>query len=210
MKAVAWDLDGCLIESRTAIVPSMQVALAALGLPAVEPAELDFLIGPPLEVGVAELLVRLDADPGLARDVVVAYRADYREHMLDRTTLMPGVADAVRAIAAVRPACVVTSKPAALSAPIVEHLGLGDVMQFVEGPSLAMEQETKTQTLGRAMARLEIGVMVGDRHHDVDAGWDHGLLTVGVLWGMGSLEELTDAGADHVVADPADLVGLLT
>jgi phosphoglycolate phosphatase len=208
MKAVAWDLDGCLIESRTAIVPSMRVALEALGLPAVSEEDLYRLIGPPLEVGVAELLARLGEDAAKARDVVVAYRADYREHMLERTTLMPGVDAAVRAIAAVRASCVVTSKPAELSAAIVDHLGLGEVMAFVEGPSLQMEEEAKTETLGRALARLEVGVMVGDRHHDVDAGKAHGLTTVGVLWGMGDADEL--AHADHVVATPDELVELLT
>ena len=208
MSAVAWDLDGCVIESRTAILPSMQVALAALGLPAVAAADLDFLIGPPLEVGVAQLLGRLGEDPARARDVVTAYRADYREHMLERTTLMPGVADAVRAVAAVRDVCVVTSKPAELSSTIVDHLGLGDVFAFVEGPSLAMEAETKVDTLARAMARLDLTVMVGDRYHDIDAGRAHGLTTIGVLWGMGDAAELADA--DHVVATPAELVELLT
>jgi hypothetical protein len=42
----------------------------------------------------------------------------------------------------------------------------------------------KTETLGRALARLDIGVMIGDRHHDIDAGRAHGLTTVGVLWGI--------------------------
>jgi phosphoglycolate phosphatase len=104
--------------------------------------------------------------------------------------------------------CVVTSKPAELSTQIIDHLGLGSVFRFVEGPSLALEQETKTETLARALDRLEIGVMVGDRHHDVDAGRAHGLTTIGVLWGMGDAEELSSA--DHVVSTPDELVELLT
>jgi phosphoglycolate phosphatase len=207
VSAVAFDLDGCLIESRTAIVPSMRVALESLGLPEVSNADLYALIGPPLESGVAALLTRLGEDPARALDLVTAYRADYREHMLDRTTLMPGVDHAVRAVHAVRPVCVVTSKPAELSAKIVDHFGLGSVFRFVEGPSLAMEQETKTETLRRALERLDIGVMVGDRHHDIDAGRAHGLTTVGVLWGMGDADELSSA--DHVVRTADELVELL-
>jgi phosphoglycolate phosphatase len=38
-------------------------------------------------------------------------------------------------------------------------------------------------------------VMVGDRALDITAGAHHGLRTVGVTWGYGSLEELTKAGA---------------
>jgi phosphoglycolate phosphatase len=141
---------------------------------------------------------------------VQAYRADYREHMLERTTLMPGVETAVRAIGAVRPLCVVTSKPALLAIPILEHLGLYDAFAFVEGPSLATETETKDITLRRAMGRVgaEIEVIVGDRHHDIDAGRACGIRTVGVLWGMGDAAELK--GADHVVATPDELTALLT
>ena len=208
MTAVAFDLDGCLIESRGAILPSVRVALAAHGLPWLPDEDLTFLIGPPLQLGFAELLVRVGEDPSLAPDLVVAYRADYREHMLERTTLCPGIESAVRAIAGVRPTCVVTSKPAGFATPILEHLGLLDAFAFVEGPTFDVAgHEPKSMTLGRALTRLAIDTMVGDRHHDIDAGRAHGLTTVGVRWGMGDDAEL--AGADHVVTTPADLVAVL-
>lgn len=209
MKAVAFDLDGCLIESRPAILPSIRVALVRHGLPALPDEDISFLIGPPLETGFVELLVRLGADTSLAGDLVLAYRADYRDHMLERTTLIDGIASAVRSVAAARHVCVVTSKPAGFARPILEHLGLLDAFAFVEGPSFDVAgHETKTVTLGRAMARLSVGVMVGDRHHDVDAGRAHGLTTVGVLWGMGDEEELGDA--DLLVDTPTRLVEVLT
>lgn len=207
MSAVAFDLDGCLVESRGAILPSIRVALVEHGLPALPDADLAFLIGPPLELGLAELLLGLGADVGLAPALVLSYRADYRQHMLDRTTLMPGMEGAVRTIAEARGACVVTSKPAVIATEIIDHFGLLDAFSFVEGPTLGLEQETKTETLARAMARLDIGAMVGDRHHDVDAGRAHGLMTVGVLWGMGDADEL--AMADHVVATADEMTELL-
>jgi phosphoglycolate phosphatase len=204
VSAIAFDLDGCIIDSRGAILPSLRVALVEHGLPALPDDELAFLIGPPLALGLASLLERLGEDPALAPSLVQAYRADYREHMLDRTSLVPGIEGAVRAITAELEACVVTSKPAALAAPILEHLGLLDRFAFVEGPSLADEHETKDVTLARAMARLAVGVIVGDRHHDIDAGRAHGITTIGVAWGMGDALEL--AHADCVVSTPAELV----
>lgn len=206
--AVAFDLDGCLIESRGAIYPSIRVALAGIGLPALPDDDLAFVIGPPLAVGFAELLTRLGEDPSGADALVEAYRADYRQHMLERTTLIDGVASAVRAIIECRKACVVTSKPAGFSNRILEHLGMLDAFAFVEGPSFEdAGRESKVETLARALGRLELGVMVGDRHHDVDAGRAHELLTVGVLWGMGDEVEL--AGADVVVRTPDELVRAL-
>jgi phosphoglycolate phosphatase len=44
--------------------------------------------------------------------------------------------------------------------------------------------------------------MVGDRLFDVRAAHAHGLPCIGVLWGIGSSEELTEAGADALIATP--------
>lgn len=207
MTAVAFDLDGCLVESRGAILPSIRVALAAAGLPALPDEEIMFLIGPPLAFGFAELLANLGEDPERADDLVDAYRADYRAHMLERTTLVDGIDAALRAIDV--PMCVVTSKPEGFATPILEHLGLLDRFAFVEGPSFEdAGRESKVDTLGRAMARLQIGAMVGDRHHDVNAGRAYGVITVGVLWGIGDEAELSSA--DHVVRTPDELVAVLS
>lgn len=206
---VAFDLDGCLIDSLGAILPSVRAALRAEGLPELPDAELLWLIGPPVLTGFRELLRRLDADVARADALIAAYRADYRETMLANTRLVDGVRQAVLAVAQVRPVCVVTSKPQAMAEPIVAHFGLLPPFAFVEGPALDRGDEPKTVTLGRALARMDIGVMVGDRHHDVEAGKVHGLETVGVTWGIGSAAELGEAGADHVVESPDALVAVL-
>ncbi|MCU1377705.1 MAG: family hydrolase [Acidimicrobiales bacterium] len=212
--AVAFDLDGCIIDSRAAIIPSLRVALAPVGLGDLPGDELRWLIGPPLPTALARLLERHGRDPAGADAVLRAYRADYRQHMLERTTLMPGMADAIHRIGEHRPACVVTSKPASLARPIIEHLGLLDALVFVEGPALDAGDEPKKVTLGRALDRLGPAVagaaMVGDRHHDIDAGRAHGLTTVGVLWGIGTVEELEAAGADHLVGSPEELLAVLS
>lgn len=209
MSAVAFDLDGCLVDSTGAILPSVRAALAVEGLPVPPDAELLWLIGPPLLTGFRELLRRHGEDPARAQALVDAYRADYRRTMLANTPLVPGMRDAVERVAARRPVCVVTSKPRALAEPLVTHLGLVPPMAFVEGPSLDAGDEPKVATLARAMERLPVAVMVGDRHHDVDAGRAHGLATIGVTWGVGSAAELGEAGADHVVDTPAELVEVL-
>lgn len=50
--------------------------------------------------------------------------------------------------------------------------------------------------------------MIGDRSVDITAAKLNGLAAVGVLWGHGSLEELTSAGATVLLESPNDLVGL--
>ena len=48
-------------------------------------------------------------------------------------------------------------------------------------------------------------LMVGDRHHDIEGAKRAGISAVGVLYGYGSLEELTAAGADWIAKTPGEL-----
>jgi phosphoglycolate phosphatase len=51
--------------------------------------------------------------------------------------------------------------------------------------------------------------MIGDRHHDIDAGAEVGTHSAGVLWGFGSREELSSAGATAIAETPQELVAIL-
>jgi phosphoglycolate phosphatase len=48
--------------------------------------------------------------------------------------------------------------------------------------------------------------MVGDREHDVLGAKEVGISSLGVLYGYGSEAELKNAGADHIVHTPAEIV----
>jgi phosphoglycolate phosphatase-like HAD superfamily hydrolase len=52
-------------------------------------------------------------------------------------------------------------------------------------------------------------LMVGDTVVDIKAGKKAGSQTLGVLCGFGNEQELKRAGADHILKDTAELIGLL-
>jgi phosphoglycolate phosphatase len=102
---------------------------------------------------------------------------------------------------------VATSKPRAFAEPLIEALGFADVFEAIYAPELDLHVESKTETVGRALAGLgaSAGTMVGDRHVDMEAARTHGLHGVGVTWGFGTPDELRSAGADVLVGSPAEL-----
>ena len=51
--------------------------------------------------------------------------------------------------------------------------------------------------------------MMGDRRHDVEGAREHGIDTIGVLWGYGTAEELTSAGAIALAETPRGARDLL-
>jgi phosphoglycolate phosphatase len=213
VEVVCFDLDGCLVDSRRAIATCLNVGLGAVGIaPRPEP-ELHPLIGPPLLESYRALLVAAGHDPGTATRCIDAYRDAYREVSLTHTTVVPEIPPVLEALGRSKTLAVVTSKPTAFAAPIVEHLGLADAFTAVHGPELDELTEPKAVTLARALADVAPGLpaartaMVGDRHHDVDAGRSCGTATVGVTWGIGDAAEL--AAADVVVDEPPELVSCL-
>lgn len=230
--AALFDLDGVLVDSRAAIAGCLNHALASVGLETRPAPDLHRLIGPPLHDAFAALLAGQEADPALVDVCVARYRERYRSACVEETLPVEGMAEALEVLAGRLPLAVATSKPVEFAGPILETLGLAGFFRSVAGPSLEARSEPKARTVGRALEALGVrapnspaasavaahagsaaavaGVaMVGDREHDVAAGRSHGLVTVGVTWGIGSASELRGAGAHHLVARPAGLVPLL-
>ena len=58
-------------------------------------------------------------------------------------------------------------------------------------------------------AASESSFMVGDHPMDIKIGKDAGILTIGVLTGYSTSDELLKAGADFIVSKAADIIGVL-
>jgi phosphoglycolate phosphatase len=206
--AVLFDLDGVLVDSRTAFTRSINAALAEHGLPERDAEELHPYLGPPLHRTFAALGAVEDQVDAL----VLSYRARYGTTMAAESAVFDGIPEALDALAAVMPLVVATSKSQALAEPLLEQLGLRDRFQAVHGPSLQARDEAKSLTIARALEGLPHArrpVMVGDRKFDVLGARAHELPCVGVLWGIGSERELRAAGAAALAREPAELVALL-
>jgi phosphoglycolate phosphatase len=206
--AAIFDLDGVLADSRLAFARCVNHALVAAGVPERPAADLHRFLGPPLH----DTFVELTGDPALAQGCLNAYRARYRERAASETSVPDGMADAIATLATRMPLAVATSKPLALTAPLLDALGLLAHFAIVEGPSLEARAEPKSETIRRALRGLPANVrpvMVGDRRFDVEGAHAHGLPCIGVLWGIGSEQELREAGADALAATPAELVELV-
>lgn len=209
---VCFDLDGCVVDSRSAITTCINEALADHDLPQLPNESLERYIGPPLTASLAEIVDELLGDPDDVPSLLAAYRRHYKHTSLRLTTRVDGIREAIDALDVWALTGVVTSKPFEAAVPIVDAVGMRKRFAFVEGPAMDELAEPKTVTLARALDRWgtsDAVVMIGDRHHDVEAGKANGAVTVGVTWGIGPREELEEAGADHIVDDPAELPELL-
>jgi phosphoglycolate phosphatase len=216
---ILFDLDGVLVDSQIAIPRSINFALERQGFAARAEDSLVRFIGAPLRRVFRELLEAETADPEVADRCIESYRERYRTASLEETHLIPNIEAMLRRLTEEHVLAVVTSKPEIYARPILDRLGIVDCFVEIFGPCPDHgQQEDKTATLARGLRALGIAArplgappsaaIVGDRHFDVAAGRALGLVTVGVSWGVGSVDELEGAGVDHLVESPDELTQL--
>jgi phosphoglycolate phosphatase len=134
----------------------------------------------------------------------------YREHMLDATTLYPGVREGLdRLHDAQVPMAVLTNKPVRFSVHLIEGLRLE--MHFFRIYGGNSFEEKKPHPRGVEMLMAESGasrertVMVGDSAVDVRTARNAGVQACGVTWGF-QPETFAAAPPDFVVEDMEGLL----
>jgi len=213
-----FDLDGTVADSGTGILAAMNHVLEARHLQPLTSDDLTHFVGPPLSVSFPTFF----APRGVPADEMNLFIAEYRENYsathLPQTPLNPGMGDALVELKKTWRLAIVTSKPEPQALIAIQATGVRHYFDIVVGPHDDSEIP-KAQLLECALREmnelhgelppLTSCWMIGDRHHDIDAGVEVGTYTAGVLWGFGSREELSSAGATAVVETPQELVAVL-
>ena len=208
-----FDLDGTLIDSFEGITRSIAHAFEQLGESGPDPTALRDWIGPPLRVSFGNWFG--DPDDARIETAVAHYRTRFDCMGWQEHTIYDGVHEAIDELAARGPRMgVVTAKNEPHAQRIVEHLPFAQHFEQVVGATLDTSRSDKTELIAEALERLHVAprhcVMIGDRRYDIEGALDHGMRAIGIGWGYGSSEELARAGAECVVATPAELVTLLS
>lgn len=205
---LVFDLDGTLIDSKRDLADSVNATRAWMSLPALHSKIVYSYVGD----GAPTLIRRVF--PGFGEDDLaraLRYFLDYyREHMLDATTLYPGVREALDCFHdAGVPMAVLTNKPVRFSIQLVEGVGLE--MHFFRVYGGNSFEEKKPSPLGidmlvaEAAASRERTVMVGDSAVDIRTARNAHVQACGVSWGF-QPETFVDAPPDFVIDDMSALV----
>ncbi|MEO7935856.1 MAG: HAD hydrolase-like protein, partial [Dokdonella sp.] len=125
-------------------------------------------------------------------------------------SVYPDIADLIAMLAARgNQLAVVTSKIEDQARRIVDNLSFGHHFNAIYGPAIGVRTSEKAALVARALHEMngspDNTVMIGDRRFDIEGARANAVRSIGVLWGFGRVEELREAGADHIIATPADL-----
>jgi uncharacterized protein len=193
--AVGFDLDMTLIDT----VPGFAAVLRELAseydveLPV---EELTSKLGPPLDQLLAPYLPADQVQPAGDR-----FRELYVDHAITSVPVLPGGHEALAAVRAQRGRVVLVTGKFPRNAQLhVDHLGLD--IDLLEG---------WVWGVGKAdvLKREGVTIYVGDHVHDVEGARAAGVLSVSVLTGGCTREELEAAGTDVVLGSLEEFPGWL-
>ena len=201
---VFFDLDGTLTDPGIGITNSVMHALRKMGIEPPVREELYPFIGPPL---LDSFMKYYGMSEDQARLAIVYYREYFADKGLFENIPYENICLLLEKLKKQGYKLVLaTSKPEPFAVKILEHFGLKEFFDFIAGSTLAETRTKKSEVIEYALESLGLNnseckkhiLMVGDRAQDVIGAHKCGIECAGVLYGYGSLEELTDCGADYV------------
>jgi phosphoglycolate phosphatase len=179
-----------------------------MGRPAPPAESLTWCVGPPLAVSLPTLL-ECEDQAEIAR-AIGFYRERFADVGLFENSVFDGIPEMLASLQAEGTRLfVATSKPRVFAIRILDHFGLSDYFDGIYGSELDGTRDDKGDLIGHLLATERVpdhdAIMVGDRRHDVIGAARHKVPCLGVLYGYGSAEELTEAGAVALCATPAEV-----
>ena len=209
-----FDCDGTLVDGQAGVVNAMEAAFAEVGLPAPERHQVRRIVGLSLPQAIGLLAPQASERQRTAADA--AYRDAFRAAREAGSLVEPlydGIAELIVTLAGDGWLLgVATGK----SQRGLEHcLAMHGLSAHFVTLQTADNHPSKPHPSMIETALAETGVspdncvMIGDTAFDIAMAVNAGVRAVGVDWGYHTAQELRDAGAEAVAADPAHLKELL-
>src|SRR5215471_9507384 len=211
VRAVVFDLDGTLIDSKQDLVMSVNATLRAMGREELPSELVASYVGSGAPVLMARALGGAPDDEELQR-ALQFFLSHYEENKLNYTRAYPGVRETLEDLGAT-PMAVLTNKPVNISVRILEGLGLAEFFRLVYGGNSFATK--KPDPFGARTILAEFGVdagdavMVGDSEVDVQTARNSGMISAIVNFGFG-VNDRVAYPADFYLDRMEELVPLIT
>lgn len=208
-RTILFDLDGTITDSGEGIINCATLALEHFGLPVPDRKTMRVFVGPPLHKTFVEFGVPEDKTD----EAVRVYRSRYTTVGLFENTPYPGIEDLLKTLKNHgHRLLVATSKPEGMSVQILEHFHLAHYFDRICGASMDNSRVCKEDVIEYLLSTCGAGddvIMVGDTRYDVEGAAAHGIETIGVAWGYGTVTDMEKAGAKAIAYTMEELLTLL-
>jgi phosphoglycolate phosphatase len=218
LAAVAFDLDGTLVDSAPDLVLAINAMLAALGRNTQADATVHHWIGNGAEVLVKRALSgRSEICDSLEPDLYVRARTlfdrFYSENICVNSRLYEGVSEALKQLSDLQiPLVLVTNKPLLFTGPLLEKLDIAHYFKHILGGDSLSRKKPDPLPLLHVAELLGVSpsqmVMVGDSKNDIQAAKAAGCPSYGLTYGYNYGEAIGQYEPNWVESDLKALVAL--
>ncbi|MFB9988239.1 HAD family hydrolase [Bacillus benzoevorans] len=211
-KIILFDLDGTLSDPKIGITKSVQYALQKMGIDEPNIDKLECFIGPPLQVSFAEYY---DFDEESTQKAIHFYRDRFKDKGMFENELYSDIPLLLKSLKEQQYILVVaTSKPTVFSEQILKYFNIDQYFELVVGSNLDGTRTSKTEIIQYILDkynkhRLDDFIMIGDRKHDIIGANNIGIDSIGVTYGYGSFQELSDSNPTHIVNSVNEIKDIL-
>lgn len=214
LRLALFDCDGTLVDGQAGVVNAMEAAFAELDLPAPDRHLVRRIVGLSLPQAIRSLAP--DADEAVRTELDGAYRRIFRSAR-ERSQLVEPLYDGIaELVTALDDDGWVLGVATGKSQRGLEHClathGLTyrfTTLQTADNhPSKPHPSMVEAALAETGVARQQC-VMIGDTQFDMAMAVNAGVRAIGVDWGYHTAQELREAGAEAVAANPSHLGELL-
>ncbi|MFD1800785.1 phosphoglycolate phosphatase [Mixta tenebrionis] len=217
IRALAFDLDGTLVDSVPGLADAVDLALQAMRLPAAGASRVATWIGNGADIMVERALHwALQRQPAAEelREARALFDKYYAGTAPAGTTLFPHVAQTLEKLSAAGlPLALVTNKPTPFIAPLLRSLGIDQYFSLVIGGDDVAAKKPHPAPLFLVLGTFGLLpdelLFVGDSRNDILAAKAAGCPCVGMSFGYNYGEPIASSEPDIVLDDFIELMPAL-
>ena len=218
-KLLLFDFDGTLIDSGQDLALALNDMLTQLGRKNFSLETIHNWVGNGAQTLVKRALlgkkeIEEEVQEELFNKALEIFLASYAKNVCEETLLYPEVKETLTTLQEKGyRLSIVTNKPYAFVAPILEGLAIGEFFEYYIGGDSLTQKKPRPEPLLHICEKLGVSVkesvMIGDSKNDILAAHGAHMESVGVSYGYNYAEPIELSKPTYVIASMGELVGLL-
>lgn len=219
IQAIAFDLDGTLVDSVPGLAAALKRALATFNLPTITEDNVKVWIGNGIDVLLQRALKHINASETWLEETHFIKLKDIFNQCYDQeidvgTKLYPHVEKTLKTLQENGyPMALVTNKPAQFLPALLSSLGIDNYFSLVQGGGDVIKLKPHPAPLYQVMATFGLFndqlLFVGDSRNDITAAKNAACPTVGLTYGYNYGESIANSDPDYLLDHFEDLLTLL-
>lgn len=214
IRAIAFDLDGTLVDSVPDLAAATNDTLKELKLPQCSEDLVRTWVGNGARVLIARALTHAlgrDVTGSMLDDAMPMFMQHYERHLERHSRLYDGVKETLNELSALGfRMAIVTNKPHKFTLPLLKAFGIANHFELILGGDSLARMKPDPLPLTHIMDSWALGpnelLMVGDSRNDILAAKAAGIASFGLTYGYNYGEDIGLSGPDAVCNTFAEIL----